>query len=35
VGEEDLAAWAGGLDGLFALAAGRFFRPEPRRRARA
>jgi SRSO17 transposase len=35
VGEEDLAAWAGGLDGLFALVAGRFFRPEPRRRARA
>jgi SRSO17 transposase len=33
--EEDLAAWAGGLDGLFARVAGRFFRPEPRRRARA
>jgi SRSO17 transposase len=32
--EEDLAAWAGGLDGLFALVAGRFFRVEPRRRAR-
>jgi SRSO17 transposase len=33
--DEDLAAWAGGLDGLFALVAGRFFRVEPRRRARA
>jgi SRSO17 transposase len=33
--EEDLAAWAGGLDGLFARVVGRFFRPEPRRRARA
>lgn len=35
MGEEDLAAWTGGLDGLFALVAGRFVRPEPRRRARA
>ncbi|ALE82482.1 transposase [Pseudonocardia sp. HH130629-09] len=33
--EEDLEAWAGGLDGLFGLVAGRFFRTEPRRRARA
>ncbi len=33
--EEDLAAWSAGLDGLFARVAGRFFRPEPRRRARA
>ncbi len=33
--EEDLAAWSAGLDGLFALVAGRFFRAEPRRRARA
>ncbi|WP_397469270.1 IS701 family transposase [Pseudonocardia charpentierae] len=33
--EEDLAAWSAGLDGLFAQVAGRFFRPEPRRRARA
>ena len=33
--EEDLAAWAAGLDGLFARVAGRFFRAEPRRRARA
>lgn len=32
---EDLGAWAGGLDGLFGLVAGRFFRTEPRRRARA
>jgi len=32
---EDLEAWAGGLDGLFGLVAGRFFRAEPRRRARA
>lgn len=33
--EEDLEAWTGGLDGLFGLVAGRFFRTEPRRRARA
>jgi SRSO17 transposase len=33
--EEDLAAWSAGLDGLFARVAGRFFRAEPRRRARA
>jgi len=33
--EEDLGAWAAGLDGLFGLVAGRFFRAEPRRRARA
>jgi SRSO17 transposase len=33
--EEDLAAWSAGLDGLFAQVAGRFFRAEPRRRARA
>ena len=33
--EEDLAAWAGGLDALFAQVAGRFYRVEPRRRARA
>ena len=32
--DEDLAAWVGGLDGLFARVAGRFFRAEPRRRAR-
>ncbi|MFB9745638.1 IS701 family transposase, partial [Pseudonocardia sulfidoxydans] len=30
---EDVEAWAGGLDGLFGLVAGRFFRAEPRRRA--
>src|SRR3954453_4488020 len=35
IGEEDRAAWSAGLDGLFALVAGRFFRTEPRRRARA
>lgn len=33
--EEDLEAWAGGMDALFGLVAGRFFRAEPRRRARA
>lgn len=33
--DEDLGAWAGGLEGLFARVAGRFFRVEPRRRARA
>src|ERR1700722_4182446 len=33
--DEDLAAWIAGLDDLFALAAGRFFRVEPRLRARA
>lgn len=33
--EEDLTAWSAGLDGLFAQVAGRFFRTEPRRRARA
>src|ERR1700754_1659784 len=33
--EEDLEAWSGGLDELFGLVAGRFFRVEPRRRARA
>ena len=33
--EEDLGAWSAGLDGLFAQVAGRFFRAEPRRRARA
>jgi SRSO17 transposase len=33
--EEDLEAWSGGLDALFGLVAGRFFRSEPRRRARA
>jgi SRSO17 transposase len=35
VTDDDLAAWVAGLDDLFALAAGRFFRVEPRRRARA
>jgi SRSO17 transposase len=35
VGEEDLQAWVGGLDELFGRVAGRFFRAEPRRRARA
>jgi SRSO17 transposase len=35
VTDDDLAAWAAGLDDLFASAAGRFFRVEPRRRARA
>ncbi|MFD1531084.1 IS701 family transposase [Pseudonocardia aurantiaca] len=35
MGDADLEAWAGGLDGLFARVAGRFFRAEPRRRARA
>ncbi|MCW2716391.1 transposase, partial [Pseudonocardia sp.] len=34
-GDADLAAWAVGLDGLFAQVAGRFLRAEPRRRARA
>jgi SRSO17 transposase len=33
--DEDLAAWAAGLDDLFALVAGRFPRVEPRLRARA
>jgi SRSO17 transposase len=33
--DDDLAAWITGLDDLFALVAGRFFRVEPRRRARA
>jgi SRSO17 transposase len=33
--DEDLAAWIGGLDALFARVAGRFCRVEPRRRARA
>jgi hypothetical protein len=35
VTDDDLAVWVAGLDDLFALAAGRFFRVEPRRRARA
>ena len=33
--DDDLAAWIAGLDDLFALVAGRFFRVEPRLRARA
>jgi hypothetical protein len=33
--DDDLAAWIAGLDDVFALVAGRFFRVEPRRRARA
>jgi SRSO17 transposase len=33
--DDDLAAWIAGLDDLFALVAGRFFRGEPRLRARA
>jgi SRSO17 transposase len=33
--DEDVAAWAIGLDELFARVAGRFLRTEPRRRARA
>ncbi len=33
--DDDLAGWIAGLDDLFALVAGRFFRVEPRRRARA
>src|SRR5439155_7163147 len=33
--DDDLAAWIAGLDDLFALVAGRFFRIEPRLRARA
>src|SRR6202046_5740711 len=33
--DDDLAAWIAGLDDLFALVAGGFFRVEPRRRARA
>jgi hypothetical protein len=33
--DEDLDAWIAGLDDLFARVAGRFFRAEPRRRARA
>jgi SRSO17 transposase len=32
--DDDLAAWTAGLDDLFALVAGRFFRVEPRLRAR-
>ena len=35
VGDEVVAAWVAGLDDLFARVAGRFFRAEPRRRARA
>jgi SRSO17 transposase len=35
VTDDDLAAWVAGLEDLFALVAGRFFRVEPRRRARA
>jgi SRSO17 transposase len=35
VTDDDLAVWVAGLDDLFALAAGRFFRVEPRRRARS
>jgi hypothetical protein len=35
VTDDDLAVWAAGLDDVFALAAGRFFRVEPQRRARA
>jgi SRSO17 transposase len=33
--DDDLAVWVSGLDDLFALVAGRFFRVEPRWRARA
>ena len=33
--DDDLAAWIAGLDDLFALVASRFFRVEPRLRARA
>jgi SRSO17 transposase len=33
--DDDLAAWIPGLDDLFALVAGRFFRVEPRLRARS
>jgi SRSO17 transposase len=33
--DEDLDAWVAGLDDLFARVAGRFYRVEPRRRARA
>jgi SRSO17 transposase len=33
--DDDLAAWIAGLDDLFALVAGRFYRVEPRQRARA
>ena len=33
--DDDLAAWVAGLDDLFALVAGRFFRVEPRRRMAA
>lgn len=33
--DDDLAAWTAGLDDLFALVAGRFFRVEPRLRARS
>jgi SRSO17 transposase len=35
VTDEDLDAWVAGLDELFARVAGRFYRVEPRRRARA
>jgi SRSO17 transposase len=33
--DEDLAAWVDGLEELFGRVAGRFYRVEPRRRARA
>ncbi|OXM72240.1 IS701 family transposase [Amycolatopsis sp. KNN50.9b] len=33
--DEDVSAWAAGLEELFGRVAGRFFRAEPRRRARA
>jgi SRSO17 transposase len=33
--DEDVSAWVVGLEELFGRVAGRFFRPEPRRRARA
>jgi hypothetical protein len=33
--DDDLAAWIAGLDDLFALVTGRFFRVEPQLRARA
>jgi hypothetical protein len=35
VTDDDLAAWVAGLDDLFALVTGRFFRMESRRQARA
>ena len=35
LGVGQVAAWSAGLDGLFARVAGRFFRAEPQRRARA